>query len=73
MELSSRQVFALVIGVGIVGTGLLVSVLARADLGTLGTVVWVAGYGTTVLVLWWGWLRPLDLGHDPPGPDSGSG
>mgnify|MGYP006303195775 CR=1 FL=1 len=72
MQVSSRQAFALVIAVGIVGTGLVVATLSRADLGTLGSVAWVVGYGTTILVLWWGWLRPLDLGHDPAGPDRDS-
>ena len=64
MTLTSRPTFALVLAVGIVGTGLLVAAVSSAGYGTLATAIWIVGYGLMVLVLWWGWLRPLDLGHD---------
>ncbi|MEF8774906.1 MAG: hypothetical protein V5A43_00185 [Haloarculaceae archaeon] len=71
MDLSSRHAFVLVLAVGIAGTGIVVSLFSSAGYGTLGSAVWVLGYGITVLVLWWGWLRPLDLGHDPQDTDRG--
>lgn len=71
MDVTSRQAFALVLAVGVVGSGLVVSLFTSAGYGTVGSAVWVLGYGTMVLVLWWGWLRPLDLGHDPPKTDRG--
>lgn len=56
---------AVVVG-GVVLTGvvdfLLATVYGRVD---LARIAWVVGYGATVLVAWWGWIRPLDL----TGPD----
>jgi hypothetical protein len=67
MELGSRKAFVLVLAVGIAGTGLAVGLLNELGYGTVASVVWLAGYGGTVLVLWHGYLRPLDLsgGTDP--------
>jgi len=62
MALGSRGKFVAVLLTGIVGTGLLVMVLSSAGYPTVGNVVWVVGYGTMVAVLWYGWIRPLDLG-----------
>jgi hypothetical protein len=73
MALSSRAAFVAVLLTGVVGTGLLVMVLADAGYGTLGNVVWIAGYGGMVLVLWYGWIRPLDLGNSPDGDGDASG
>lgn len=72
MALSSRQAMAVVLAVGIVGTGLVVAAVSTAGYRTLGSALWVLGYGTTVLVLWWGWVRPLDLGPDTEPTDRGN-
>lgn len=73
MEFSSRQAFALVLAVGVAGTGIVVALFSAAGYRTLGTMVWILGYGSMVLVLWWGWLRPMDLGPDTAEADRGDG
>ncbi len=73
MDLTSRQAFALVLAVGVVGTGIVVALLSSAGHRPLGSAVWILGYGTMVLALWWGWLRPLDLGHGAADADREDG
>ena len=67
-----RVAFALVLAVGVVGPGLANYFLAQGGYETLGTVVWALGYATMVLVLWYVWVRPLDLSgptSDGEGPE----
>ena len=59
--LSSRQLFVLVVIVGLIGPGFAVNILDRANLRLLSDIVWVVGYGSTIFVLWFLWIRPLDL------------
>lgn len=61
MTRSERVKFALVLLVGIAGSGLANYFLAAAGYETLGTVVWVVGYAAMVVVVWYVWFRPLDL------------
>lgn len=73
MELGSRFAFAVVLLVGVAGTGLVVRVLNSAGFSGIGVAVWIAGYGTMIGVLWYGWVRPLDLtGPTESEGDSGS-
>lgn len=62
VELSSKAAFALVLATGIVLPGVL-NYYVSAILGhqTLGSLVWVIGYVGMVLVVWYYWIRPLDL------------
>ena len=62
--LSSRATFALVVVVGLVGTGLVVSLLESANQPLLGDIVWILGYGTTVFVVWYIWIRPIEIVGD---------
>jgi hypothetical protein len=50
-----------VVVVGVAGTGVVRRLLGEAGLNDLGAVVWLLGYGGTVLVVWYGWVRPLDI------------
>ena len=59
--LSARLMFFVIILVGLVGSGLGVYILETANLPRLADFVWVAGYGTTVFLVWFLWIRPLDL------------
>jgi len=68
MELGSKGAFVAVVLTGVAGTGLVVRLLNEAGYGSLGSVFWFTGYATMVLVLWYGWVRPLDIGTDPTGP-----
>ena len=52
---------AAVVVVGITGTGVVRRLLGEAGLNDLGAVVWLLGYGGTVLVVRYGWVRPLDV------------
>lgn len=58
---SRRLQLALLVTAGIVGPGLADYALTRAGYGALGTAVWVTGYLGMVLLVWYWWLRPLDL------------
>lgn len=70
MELGSRAKFVAVLLTGIVGTGLVVMALTSAGYSMLGTVAWIVGYGAMIVVLWAGWIRPLDFrGATNPGGD----
>ncbi len=51
----------LALALGVVVPGLLKYALTAAGYAALGTAVWVSGYLTAVLVVWYVWVRPLDL------------
>jgi hypothetical protein len=61
MELGTRRSFVAVVLLGIAGTGILVRSLTVTGYPTLASLSWVVGYGGMVGVLWYGWLRPLNL------------
>ncbi|WP_049935712.1 hypothetical protein [Haloplanus natans] len=52
-------ILLLVLGIG--GSGIARGFLSEQGHDALGSAVFVLGYGTMVLLLWWGWLRPLDI------------
>jgi hypothetical protein len=67
MALSSRGLFALVLLVGVAGTGISVRLVNVAGYSTLGSIIWFVGYGTTIFLLWFGWLREMDItGQNDP-------
>ena len=51
---------------GITVPGLLVYWLSSIGASQLGQVVWGLGYGTTILVIWYVWLRPIEFGLTGP-------
>lgn len=53
---------------GVVGPGLLRWWFEQLGMSLLGTVVFTLGYGTMVVGVWYGWIRPLDL-SGPAGTD----
>jgi hypothetical protein len=62
-EFSDRaKLGALIAVVGIVGTGAVDFTLSQLGAPGVGGVVWAAGYGLTIISLWYVLLRPLDLG-----------
>jgi len=67
--MDSRLLLVLVIAAGILLPGVANYYLAEANLYTLGKLVWVTGYGTMVFVVWYGWIRPLDLGAGGDGTE----
>lgn len=56
-----RLLLALVLLVGIAGTGVLRRQLGLLGYNELGRIVFVLGYGGMVFVIWYGWIRPLDI------------
>ena len=67
MALSSRGLFALVLLVGVAGTGISVRLINVAGYSTLGSIIWFVGYGTTIFLLWFGWLRKMEItGQNDP-------
>jgi hypothetical protein len=52
---------ALVLVVGVAGTGIVRRFLGELGYNGIGRVVFVLGYGPTVFVLWYGWIRPLEI------------
>jgi hypothetical protein len=61
LGLSSRQFGILVIAGTIVLPGLLVYIFKAIGFSTFGDFVWIIGYGTGIFVVWYIWIRPLDL------------
>ncbi|MDT3437643.1 hypothetical protein [Haloarcula sp. 1CSR25-25] len=59
--LSSPQFAVLIVLVGLIGPGLLVYTLEQANLSVVADLVWILGYGTTIFVVWFMWIRPLDI------------
>lgn len=59
--LSSKVFFILVVLLGLIMPGLLVTLLERANLSTLADMAWVFGYGTMIFTVWYIWIRPRDL------------
>jgi len=51
----------LLLAVGVAGTGIVRRQLGVWGYDTIGPIVYVIGYGGTILVAWYIWLRPLDL------------
>jgi hypothetical protein len=49
----------LVVGIG--GSGIARGLLHEQGYDALGSAVFVMGYGTMVFLLWYGWIRPLDI------------
>lgn len=66
--MDERVVLGLVITAGIILPGVANYALRVAGASTAGTIVWVVGYASMVLVVWYGWIRPLDL----TGPGGGT-
>lgn len=52
---------AFVLATGVVLSGLADFALTEAGYPSLATLVWVAGYGGVVVVVWAVWLRELDF------------
>lgn len=46
---------------GVVSTGLLVYILDRVGPAGSADLVWILGYGVTVLALWYLLIRPIDF------------
>lgn len=58
---SEKTAFAAVLASGVVIPGLAMYFLTAAGYSTLGSLVWALGFGTMILVIWYVWLRPLDI------------
>lgn len=56
-----RVLIVAILFVGVVGSGLARWFLGSAGYPTVGSIVFVAGYAGMVFVLWYGWLREMDL------------
>ncbi|WP_435333685.1 hypothetical protein [Haloarchaeobius sp. TZWWS8] len=54
-------VVGLTIAMGVILPGIAKYALTQAGYSTLGTVVWVMGFGGVALAFWFRWIRPLDL------------
>lgn len=59
--MDSRLLLAAILVTGILVPGVANYYLASAGYHTLATITWVGGYGLMVFVVWYGWIRPLDL------------
>jgi hypothetical protein len=56
-----RLLFVVVVVTGIVLPGLARRFLGEAGYAGVGTVVFVLGYAGMIFVVWYGWIRPLEL------------
>lgn len=64
-----RLRFGLALATIVVVPGLAAALLTTAGLATLASAVWAVGYGGGAVLVWYVWLRPLDL----RGPDGSDG
>ncbi|WP_129113125.1 hypothetical protein [Halegenticoccus tardaugens] len=58
---AGNLLLAAVLFVGVVGSGLAKWTLTEAGYGTLGSVLFVMGYGGMIAAVWFGWLRHYDF------------
>jgi hypothetical protein len=56
-----KVLVAVILLVGVAGTGVARYWLGAMGYNWAGRIVFVLGYGAMVGVLWYGWIRPLDL------------
>lgn len=56
---------AMILFFGIIATGVIRRFLGLAGYNALGRLVFLLGYAGMVLVIWYGWIRPLEI----VGPD----
>lgn len=56
-----RLFLVAVVTLGIIVPGLARRLLGEAGYATLGMAVFVLGYAGMVFVVWYGWIRPLDI------------
>lgn len=62
---------AAVVVVGVAGTGIVRRLLGEVGLNGLGRLVFVLGYGGMVVAVWYGWIRPLEIGGPHGNRDRG--
>lgn len=67
--MNSRILLVFVIAAGILIPGVANYYLATAGHETLGQIAWIGGYGLMVVVVWYGWIRPLDFGGGRDGTE----
>lgn len=58
---SDTVLLALIFFVGIAGSGVARWGLGQLGYNDLGRLVFLMGYGGMVFVIWYGWIRPLDI------------
>ncbi|WP_232686390.1 hypothetical protein [Halobacterium zhouii] len=61
--MDSRVTLGALLVAGVVLPGVMDFALHQAGYPTLGAAVWATGYAAMVVVVWAGWIRPLDLGN----------
>ena len=64
MALIRKLQLALVLFITVAVPGVTDYFLSAAGHETLGMMVWAGGYGVGILLIWFVWVRPLDL-HGP--------
>lgn len=67
--MDSRILLVFVIAAGIIVPGAANYYLATTGHETLGQIAWIGGYGLMVLIVWYGWIRPLDFGSGRDGTE----
>ena len=56
-----KLLLAAILLVGVAGSGIARRLLAEAGYDNLGVLAFILGYGGMVVVVWYGWIRPLDI------------
>lgn len=56
-----RVLLVAILVLGIAGTGIARRFLGEAGYNGLGRLVFVVGYAGMVFLVWYGWIRPLDI------------
>ncbi|EFW94087.1 hypothetical protein ZOD2009_03050 [Haladaptatus paucihalophilus DX253] len=53
--------FGLAMALGVIVPGMLKYVLTQSGYGLLGSVIFYTGYLSAAVVIWYVWIRPLEL------------
>ncbi|MUV56521.1 hypothetical protein GJ632_03170 [Halogeometricum sp. CBA1124] len=56
-----KLLLLVVLFVGIAGTGLVRRFLGELGYNGVGRLVFILGYGGMVFIVWYGWIRPMDI------------
>ncbi|QIB75745.1 hypothetical protein GL213_03910 [Halogeometricum borinquense] len=56
-----KLLLVLIIFVGVAGTGLARRFLGEFGYNNVGRIVFILGYGGMIFIVWYGWIRPMDI------------
>ena len=61
LDITSKRLLPFVLFGAFLLTGLIDNTLTKMGFETLANGIWILGYGHIIVIIWYVWIRPLDL------------